>query len=250
LNSLDATLAFIQKEIHEHHSIVIYSSTAQLALTSGKPPEICAHEFVKSLLDIASGKTILMPTFTSGFDREGFISLDSAKSQTGLITQNFLNLHESGRTLSAFFSFAVQGPRKAELLDLKPYEAWGKGSVYEWIFDNDALIITVGLNPTHCSFTHYAEFLTESRIQYRSKKIFKGQIQRDGVLHNVEEILFVRTALNPRKNDFTWLAPHYAEAGQIVQKAGGVLVSAMPARKKIETILPFLSENPNALLLD
>lgn len=248
MDKLDETILSISKLIESHSSIVVYSSTTQLSLAAKGSPDTLARQFVSRLLEVASGKNILMPTFTAGYDLNDYLSLDQAKSQTGLISQNFLSRRETSRTLSAFFSFAVQGPRKSELLELKPAEAWGKGSVYDWIFENDALIITVGLNPTHCSFTHYAEFLTQSKINYRTKKVFRGQLERDAILHNMEEVLLVRSASPPIKNDFTWLAPHFLAAGQKVESAGGVIVSSMSARKKISVIMPFLSEDPNALI--
>lgn len=228
-------------------SVVIYSSAFPIARSLSKTLNAVADEFTDELLRSLNDKIILMPTFTSGYDPNNFLSLDNVKSNTGVISENFRR--KAGvRTLSAFFSFAASGPGAEKLLDLRPKEAWGSGSLYEWIYNQNALIITVGLHPTHCSFTHYAENLVEEKVFYRRKKLFKGIVESRNEFINLEETLFIRDTSPAAKNDFTWLAETYRNSGQILETIDGVLISGINAKSKIDAVLPILEANPTALI--
>jgi aminoglycoside N3'-acetyltransferase len=237
----------ISRMAEESSSVVIYSSAFQLARSLSMELSEAADRFTDKLLENLEGKVILMPTFTSGYNSDNFLSLDDAKSNTGIISEIF-RLKSEVRTISAFFSFAASGPKVEKLLDLRPEEAWGRGSLYDWIFNQDSLIVTVGLHPTHCSFTHYAEYLAEEEIVYRKKKLFTGIVESKGNTISLEETLLVRHTTPPAKNDFRWLEETYRNAGQILEVVDGVLISGISASRKIASILPFLEKDPAALI--
>jgi len=248
MSNLDNTINFISELSSGYDSVVVYSSTLQLARANNANADEIAKLFVDKLIRAIPGKTILMPTFSSGYDSKNLLSLDTSKSTTGLITEYFRTHPSTQRTISAFFSFGVQGYQSDDLLRLQPSEAWGKNSLYEWIHINNSLILTVGLNPTHCSFTHYAEFLNQDIINYRMKKTVSGKVLLRGTIRELEETLLVRHTKPPAKNDFTWLAPHYESAGQRIKLAGEVLVSGISAQDKMAVVLPFVKKNPYALV--
>jgi aminoglycoside N3'-acetyltransferase len=227
--------------------IIIYTSAYPIARALSMDLTLVAETFTKKIMDNLSDQVVLMPTFTKGYNSANFISLDSEKSTSGIISEKF-RLATNVRTISAFFSFAASGPNVDRLLDLRPVEAWGSGSLYEWIYNENALIVTVGLHPTHCSFTHYAEQLVEKKIAYRRKKSFSGNVEYAGKVFNLDETLLVRNTDPPALNDFTWLAEHYRHFGQVVDVVDGVIVSGISAHKKIEVLMSFLDKNPNALI--
>ena len=237
----------ISRMARESSSVVVYSSAFQLARSLSTGLSEAADRFTDKLLENLEGKVILMPTFTPGYNSDNFLSLDEAKSNTGVISEIF-RLKSEVRTLSAFFSFAASGPKVENLLNLRPKEAWGPGSLYDWVYNQDSLIVTVGLHPTHCSFTHYAEYLNEKEISYRKKKLFTGTIESKGKMIVLEETLLVRHTTPPAKNDFTKLAETYRNSGQILEVVDGVLISGISASKKIASILPLLKKDPTALI--
>jgi aminoglycoside N3'-acetyltransferase len=195
-----------------------------------------------------SGRTLLMPTFTSGFNAKGFCDLDVFPSQTGALSETFRSHYGVKRTRSAFFSFAVHGPKASELTSLNPQEAWGAGSLYEWLYNYDVAIVTMGLHPTHCSHTHYAEWINRQHIPYRFNKTFSGMITHEGATIAHTETLFVRQKDPEPINDFTWLLPTYLAAGMQVSNSHGYQISCMRTKTKIDTILALLNKDSLALI--
>lgn len=237
----------ISNLVKNHSSVVIYSSAIQLARSQSLNINSTAENFTSFLLEELSSKSILMPTFIGGYNSEKFVSLDSASSKTGLISEIFRK-KTTTRTLSAFFPFSAIGPSENELKNLRPIDAWGEGSLYEWIYRQNSIIVTVGLHPTHCSFTHYAEYLCSPNIKYRKRREFSGTVQLYGKKVNLKENLFIRHTEPKAINDFTWLSGPFRTAGQKIENIDGVLVSAITSQKKISVILPYLKANPNALI--
>lgn len=229
-------------------AVALYSASWPLARATRTPPDELAERCCERLVADLPDTTVLMPAFTSGFDADGHLDLDTEPGGSGVIAERFRTWPGARRTRSAFFSFAVRGPDAGELVELEPADAWGVGSLYEWLHAVDATIATIGLYPTHCSFGHLAEWRHRDRIPYRYDKTFRGTVRHEGVVRPLTETLFVR-ALDPSPtNDFTWLAPHYRAAGQQLRQAGGITASAIGARTKLATIESFLADDPLALV--
>ncbi len=232
----------------KYETLVIYSAIWPLLRIAEMPGSEATTKLCASILDRFSGRTLLMPTFTSGFGQDGICDLDSLASQTGALSEAFRKTTGVRRTKSAFFSFAVHGPKATELLSLKPEEAWGEGSLYEWIHDQDAAIVTMGLHPTHCSYTHYAEWLGRRKISYRFNKTFSGSIIHENITMAHKETLFVRQHNPTPINDFTGLLPEYQKNGMKFSQEFGFPLSCIGAQAKIKAAMNVLNQNPLALL--
>jgi aminoglycoside N3'-acetyltransferase len=229
-------------------AVALYSASWPLARATRTAPDELAQRCCERLVAELSHTTLLLPAFTSGFDPDGRLDLDAEPGGSGVIAERFRTWPGTRRTRSAFFSFAVRGPDAPELVELEPAEAWGAGSLYDWLHEIDATIATVGLFPTHCSFGHVAEWRHRDRIPYRYDKTFRGTVRHEGVDRPLTETLLVRQLDPSPTNDFTWLAPHYLRAGQRLRQAGGITASAIGARAKLATIESFLADDPLALV--
>lgn len=229
-------------------TLVIYSAIWPLLRLANMPGHELATDLCARIMDKFAGRTLLMPTFTSGFNAQGICDLDSLPSQTGVLSETFRECSGVQRTRSAFFSFAVFGPNATALASLNPKEAWGAGSLYEWLYIHDAAILTLGLHPTHCSYTHYAEWLERQHITYRFNKSFSGTILHEQVAITHTETLFVRQHAPTPVNDFTWLLPAYLAAGMQVSQPHGYPLSCISAQAKINTVITFLNKDPLALI--
>lgn len=206
--------------------IVVYSALWPVAKKMGVPPSIISAKLIDHLLDnYASKNTIMMPTFTGGF-RDGFLDLDSEPSSTGFLSEQFRTNTSAQRTCSAFFSFAVIGPDAGHLIELRPQDAWGDGSVYHWMQIRDALFLMLGTRITHSSYIHRAEWLLRDRIPFRYVKPFSGQVKLRGAVSDLEERLFVRSLSPPARNDFRVLEAPFLQAGIVRQPIpnGGLAV--------------------------
>lgn len=232
----------------QQENIVIYSALWPLLRLSNIPAQELVTELCVRLMTRFSGRTLLMPTFTSGFNKEGICDLDILPSQTGAISEYFRGCCGVQRTRSAFFSFAVHGPNATTLISLKPEEAWGSGSVYEWLHHHDAAIVTLGLHPTHCSYTHYGEWLNREQISYRFNKKFSGTLICKQVSKLETETLFVRQRDPEPINDFTHLLPAYLAGGMQVSKPHQYPISCINAKAKMDVVSSAINKNSLALI--
>ena len=205
------------------------------------------REILDVIVDAAAQRSVLMPTFSRGYVG-GVCNLNDDPSTTGVISQEFLLRRGSTRTLSAFFSFAVSGPLTSEVKDLQPVDAWGDGSLYSWMQEQNARFILLGTHPTHSSFLHRLEWLARDRIRYRYRKEFRGRILRDNDDCQCVETLYVRELEPEAINDFTTLMGPLHLAGMQQMRLNGISLAAYDARPVIETILPLLMEDPLMVL--
>jgi len=246
---VDDIVAELEKLVgDQQENIVIYSALWPLLRMVNMPGQKLAADLCGCIMKKFAGRTLLMPTFTSGFDKEGVCDLDLLPSQTGALSENFRVCRGVQRTRSAFFSFAVYGPDAAKLISLKPKDAWGSGSLYEWLYNHDAAILTLGLHPTHCSYTHYGEWLKRDKIPYRFNKIFSGTLICDQVSMFATETLFVRQRDPEPINDFTHLLPEYLASGMQLSKPHEYPVSCISAKAKIDVVSTAISKNKLALI--
>ena len=211
--------------------IVVYSAIWPFVHVMKDNPQ----EFCDKLIEILqeNSETLFMPTFTDGF-KDGICNLDTEKSTTGILTEIFRQKNDVKRTISAFFSFGVYGKDANETAALRPKEAWGGGSLYEWFEHNDAQIITIGTHPTHCSFTHRAEWLTKDIIKYRYNKEFKGQIISNKQTIDITETLLVRNLDPSPRNDWKWATNIFIKNGMNIIDVDGIQISSMSAKTKMD----------------
>jgi aminoglycoside N3'-acetyltransferase len=229
-------------------SLAVFSAMWPLARAFGQAPDRLAEALADGLVGYFPTSTILMPTFTKGFDGDGLCDLDSLASITGMVSEVFRRRPDARRSRSAFFSFAIVGPERDSLIALAPREAWGEQSLYHWMLAADTQIVTIGLHPTHCSFSHLIEWLHRDRVTYRFNKTFEGRLRHEGREFDWQETLLVRQHNPTPINDFTWLLPHYIQAGMHVHTIKGVAVSLIGAAAKIEVMNRMMHKDPYAML--
>lgn len=227
--------------------IAVFSALWPLLRASRLPGDALSAKVLGALKDIAGDRTLLMPAFAAGF-RDGVCNLDESPSQTGALSEYFRTQDDTRRTVCPFFSFAVSGKYADEMVALRPKDAWGQGSLYEWMYNNNVRIVTIGTHPTHCSFTHYAEWLMREHISYRYSKEFSGNIIHEGKSFDVKFNMFVRCLEPSVENDFTWLLGEYKKHGMDHRVIDGVSISAIDARAKIDLITEIMQQDPLALV--
>ena len=229
-------------------SLTVFSASWPLARALRLPPDRIARTLCDALVETFSTSTILMPTFTHGFDARGLCDLDRLPSTTGVISETFRLRADARRTRSAFFSFAIVGPEQGNLVALTPREAWGEGSLYHWMLAANTRIVTIGVHPTHCSFSHLAEWLHRDQVRYRFNKTFRGRLCHEQREYDWEETLFVRQLDPSPVNDFTWLLPHFLDAGMRLDTIAGVTLSSIDAANKMVVLNRMMAKDPYAMI--
>jgi aminoglycoside N3'-acetyltransferase len=202
-----------------------------------------AQNFLNMLLEIAGSRTLIMPSFITGY-KDGVCDLDTAPSTAGIISEMFRQRPTARRNLSAFFPYAIEGEARDEFAELLPEHAWGDGSTYEWMENQDVSFLMLGTHPTHCSYLHRMEWLARHLINYRYIKRFDGTIIREGKRHEVTEHLYVRSLQPELINDFTAVEGALEAGGMSITKFGGVHLAHMTAQKMRDACLPLLLKDP------
>ena len=207
------------------------------------------EEVLDLLIDMYSDRGLLMPCFAAGFDETGRCDLDTEPSTTGVLSESMRHRPGVVRTLSAWFSYLALGPCSREVAELLPAEAWGEGSLYEWMEERDVCFLILGVHPTHCSYLHRLEWLARDVLNYRFNKSFNGILVRDGKSREIQETLFVRqTQPLEAINDFTKLTPYLDAAGMRRATVEGVSIAAYEARALRVTVLPAIRANTKLVL--
>jgi aminoglycoside N3'-acetyltransferase len=232
---------------NEDKPIAVFSALWPLARASKLPAEDLCREVLTIINEVADGRTVLMPAFAGGF-KNGICNLDAEPSHTGALSEHFRVQPATRRSVCPFFSFAVSGNKADEIVALRPKDAWGAGSLYELIYNDNVKILTLGVHPTHCSFTHYAEWVMRDLISYRYSKEFFGNVIHEGKLFPLKINLFVRCLEPSVINDFTCLIDIYKQNGMKHQTVDGVSISSMDAKVKIDIIKEIMKKDPLSLV--
>lgn len=222
--------------------LVIYSGIWQFARRLELPTREIPHRLIEVILNVAGpDRTVLMPTYTGGFV-DGIIDLDTEPSRTGVLTEAFRKHPATLRTASAFFSFACSGPEAAFLAELRPEDAWGDGSVLDWIERNNAEIITLGESWDYVSITHLGEW--KARVPYRYPKTFSGTMIYKSSHQLLTERLFVRSLSPDVRNDWRQLDTILPSAGMRSLPLGSGQIASVSAKPLIAGQLEALENDP------
>jgi aminoglycoside N3'-acetyltransferase len=241
IHDLDGVLSGYPKQT----PVVVFSSMAPIVSLEPESASRNISELARYFQDLSKSRDVLMPSFTPGYGG-AVLNLDSATSRNGLLSEFFRAQHPLNRTVSAFFAFTAVGPSQDHLFTLEPEHAWGEGSLYEWIEQNDSTIVTIGLPPYVCSFQHRAEYLEMERVSYRHLVNVSGTVKIRGRQRQLSETLFARNA--GVSVDFRPICPSLPQADIHVSSSAGVTVSAISARKKLELARNLIQSNNSIFL--
>jgi len=151
--------------------IVIHSSLLKFGII-----EKGIEGFYQCILDSLNGEpTILMPAFSFAFAKTRVWSANSTKSETGVLSEYFRNLPDTGRTIHPFHSMCVQGKYANVFLECTNVSSFGPGSPFEILYDMNAYNLSLGTEFIGgATFVHHTE--EECQVPYRFYKEFPGNV--------------------------------------------------------------------------
>ena len=232
----------------ESRPIVVYSGLWTMARAWRMPLQELVDGLIARIQEVAGeSRTLLMPAFTKGYV-DGYLDLDTAPGTTGVLAEGMRKMPGTGRTKSAFFSFAVRGPDREALCALEPEHAWGDGSVYAWMEERDAVCVTVGVAPQIISAIHRVEWHCRDAIDYRFSKRIAGEVLHQGKRQPLEEKLFVRRLDPPVRNDFDAALAPLTRAGLRSVEIDGVAFASIGTKAIVQTLVPLVRAQPDFLL--
>jgi len=149
-----------------------------------------SRKIFKNIQKIFSNKTIFFPAFSNEFIEKKKFDIKLSKPYTGSIPNLALKSKNFFRTESPLHSFLLKGEKVEEIKKLKQMTTWGKGSVFEWLYNKNALWVSLNLDLSRgCAIHHMSEEIV--KVPYRFFKTFKGKLYNDNkYLGNISEKKF------------------------------------------------------------
>lgn len=245
-------LSNLAKLIHkvEHNSknpTVIYSSIWKLSFIYKKNLNEISKVFFKEIIKLAEKKNVFIPVFTNPKNLKR-INLFKEKITTGYLAEYLLKKKIGYRTINPFFSFLILGPKKEMLTFNNIKFEWGSGSLYEWLYNKDANIITIGTSPTHCSFSHYAEQLMKDVIKYRYFKNVKALFVYKKKKIRFSRYFFFRKK-NVRETNFHFMFNIFKKNKMKIRKLNNdFFITGMSAKKKIQLLVKEIKKKNNCII--
>lgn len=240
---VESTKSILDRHLpKDDRPVVCYSGIWTLASAYSTQREELAHHIYHELKEVVGPRrTLLMPTYTQR-PSQGVLNLDTTPGMTGMVNECLRQDPHAKRTASAFFSFAAIGPDAEYLSSLRPQDAWGDGSVFEYIERKNAHIVMLGVPIEMCSFLHRLEWNT--KVPYRYTKDFETAILLDGEPERLKERLFVRSLDPAAENVWPQTKELFLKAGMISVRLGRGEILITDAETLMSTLSPKIEADP------
>lgn len=131
--------------------------------------------------------TIVMPTFSYSFEKDGIFDVENTKSTVGTLTEFFRKQKNVGRTSHPNHSIAVWGRMEKEFLDADN-DTFGTNSVFARLHNIKGKIVFLGASFQSCTFIHYIEQM--HHVPYRIFVKMKGKVIVRGKTKSYEVIFY------------------------------------------------------------
>lgn len=200
---------------------------------------------------LGANGTLLVPGFTYSFCKgEDFDVANSACSpnEVGLFSEYVRQQPGTKRSADPIFSVLARGARADYFSDVAVGDCFGKGSVFEKIYQENVKIICVGCSLDRATLIHYSE--QSFGIDYRFPKQFSGKIIfEDGSEKEVTTSYLVRDYEKKFTSDLSLLKKNLEGNGQFQSAAlGRVAVYCTNSQDFHNEVGKILKEYPHGLV--
>lgn len=170
----------VKNKISELEGSIIYihsDITRGFRILSRKRKELLELHY-SAIEHVCEGLDIWMPAFNYDFCKTGEFNSDDDQSQVGILSEFFRKNKADWRYPTPIFSFSGKGefPKLNEEDIVNP---WGPNSLFNYLHENNALVMFYGTNLIHNTIAHYAEDISNQLI-YRYYKEFVGEVTHLG----------------------------------------------------------------------
>jgi len=173
--------AFCALGLAEGRMVFIHVSLGRLGYSElGRTIEDSCQVLLESLREVVGESgTIFVPTYTYSIGRNEVFDVQKTPSSIGEFTEFFRKQPNVVRSADPMLSVAGIGPKAGKILRNLPRTCYGVDSVYDRLYNEGALLLTIGLGVHWATCIHYIE--EYFNIPFRFKKLFTGIIREDGV---------------------------------------------------------------------
>jgi len=211
--------------------------------------EALTQLLLDSFTDVFQPKTILVPTFTYSFTNSGIYHRNFSKSEVGRFSEEVRRKFATYRTPDPVFNVVDTTDHLVKLDGLDYTTAFGINTLYEYLDDQDAVIVNFDINkPIISTQLHQIEKLND--VPYRYDKQFEGIICHDeNQFTEIDYTYFVRDLDRDPNWDRSKIREYLIEEGVLqVASLDGVKVTAIFAQDKRKYISKQLSDDPEFLI--
>ena len=140
------------------------------------------NKFLDALVDkVGKDGTILVSTYNWDYCQGKIFDSKKTSSQVGGLGNTAIKRDDFKRTKHPIYSFCVKGKDSNYLTSIDPKNAFGKGTVFEYLYNNKAKNLFIGLDYKKAlTFVHFPEEIVG--VDYRYQKEFVSDYVEDGKL--------------------------------------------------------------------
>jgi aminoglycoside 3-N-acetyltransferase len=163
-------------EIKPGDILYVVSDVLELSKVAKKNSEKFDIYVFLEMLQKKVGKegTILLPTFNWDFCKGKMFDYIKTPGKTGALGNKTLHMEEYKRSKHPLYSFAIWGKNKEKLCEMDPINAFGKETIFEFLYKKNAKALVIGL-PILAGLTYVHHVETMVRVPYRYDKNFTGE---------------------------------------------------------------------------
>jgi len=166
---------FIKLGLRKGDTVLLHGNSMGFSQINKPSNDLKTKLFWNLLFDFVGKQgTVLVPTFTYDFTKNGIYDPDSSQSELGQFSEDFRNLEKIKRTHHPIFSFAVKGNKFNDFIFRNNSSCFGDDSIFNIIHKLNVKIICFGCELNSVAFLHYIE--EKMKITYRYYKFFRGKI--------------------------------------------------------------------------
>lgn len=178
--------------------VYVQNCGESLGVAAGcKTEEDVARMMVESLREVLGPQgTLLVATYTFSLCRREIYDPDETPAVAGIwssflpFMETFRRMPGVQRSADPIFAVAGVGPRAAEFLDNPGNSSLGVDSIHDRLRKAGGKICMIGIGLFESTFRHHVEEM--AGVPWRFKKLFTGQIRRNGKLEKVGRVYNVR----------------------------------------------------------
>lgn len=178
-------------QIPENCILVLHVRLKKIHELTGLSYDKCAELLINEFQRYKP-KTILVPTFTYSFTKSGLFHRLFSKSETGRFSEEVRQYFPRHRTRDPLFSVADTSGYLQEKTDSIDFTtAFGRGCLWEYLHEQDAVIVNVGIESMVSTQVHYIEKVYQ--VPYRKDIHVSGVVYTDNVsFQTVDYTFFAR----------------------------------------------------------
>ena len=210
------------------------------------PYEKLTNDIIRSLKK-TKPKNIIVPAFTYSFTKKKCFDCLESVSEVGKFSETFRTKHSVYRTNDPLFSLSHTKNYHNEYKQINRLAAFTEDSVWKYLFNNNVVIVNIGLSHLIISLIHYIEYLCN--VPYRKIFKIKGQMIDDNKIANVYYTFYARDKNS--KYGLNWIKiENDLKASKILKHSGNNILNFnwIKAKELSKFIMLKVKKNPYYLV--